>query len=92
MRVKEGCVLCFPDQPIYLQGDNWRIIVAPDEPNHYLLAPKEHLPCTGASLARSGAMFEAIEGITWPMEIVVHLNGFHLGLPHHLHIHLYRRE
>jgi len=90
MRFIDNCPFCFPSQPVYLQGDNWRVICT-DEPNHYLLVPKEHLPCRAASLAKCADMFEAIEGMGWPMEIVVHLNGYHVSI-NHLHVHLYRRE
>jgi len=89
MRFIDNCPFCFPTQPVYLQGDNWRVIVH-EEANHYLLVPKEHLPSTAASLAKSADMFEAIEGMGWPMEIVVHLNGYQ-GWSGHLCVHLYRR-
>ena len=89
MRFVDECPFCVPSKPVYLRGDNWRVICT-DEPNHYVLAPKEHLTCTAKNLARCSDMFEAIEGMGWPMEIVVHLNSWHTSV-NHLHAHLYRK-
>lgn len=85
-----NCPFCYPAHPVYLHGENWHIICT-DEPNHYILAPKQHLPCTAQALSTFRHAFEAIKNITFPLEVVVHLNGYHISV-NHLHVHLYRRE
>lgn len=90
MNLKQGCPFCFPNHEVYVQGKTWRMLCT-DEPDHYVLVPKEHLTATTDELAKARALFEALYYLSWPMEIVIHLNGYHTSIEH-LHVHVYRKE
>lgn len=89
MNLKQGCPFCFPDHEVYLEGDAWRLICT-DEPNHYILVPKEHIRPMAPDLAKAKGIFQALYYIPWPAEIVAHLNDYHTSVEH-LHVHVYRR-
>ena len=88
MQIK-NCPLCHPQHEIYVEGEDYRVLCT-SEPNHYILASREHLPCTASALSKCRWIFDVIGGMGWPMEIVIQLNGHQMGV-NHLSVHLYRR-